>query len=264
MQPTVFASFQDGEQAERIVGALLDAGVAPEDISLVVATKNGLGGGAQLSESMAGMAVVHATEGGSPQFGHVAEQTDGSYIYESPIGGGISTSTGDDAVSGVEEMDDSQSASENMTYPQSAQSYGSQERFDAAQGANTGFFNTTRPGPEGLGPSDMEENLPGEGELSSMIVPGIGIVLGDGNLATTIVGAGLATEQGGNPAADMQDYLTDQFVPNDLAWLLAKDFREGGAVLAVATPPGALDSSALEQVLESIGAHNVQLVEAAD
>ena len=267
MQPTLFASFQSGEQAETLVGALLEAGVPPEDISVVVAEDGSANeiGEPHLAENPIGKIMADSGEGGATLFGHRAEQTSGSYVYESPVGGGISTDSPDDDVSGIEDMDDGQSAAEQMTYPQSAQSYASQERFDVAQGANTGFFNTTRPGKEGFGPAQPDDdNLPGESELTSITVPGIGLVLGDGALATAIVGAGIATERGGNPAADIEEYLTDQMVPKDLAWMLAKDFREGGAVFAVATPPGAANSEVIEEVLGSIGARNVQLVEAAD
>jgi len=268
MQPTVFASFDNGQQAEVLVGALLEAGIAPEDISVIIAGRDDMaveGGAPHLEESHAGAAMVDSGESAATLYGHAAEQTAGSYIYESPIGGGISTSSPDDEVSGVEEMDDSQYAAEQMTYPQNAQSYSSQERFDVAQGANTGFFNTTKPGAEGFGPAEPNESdLPGEDELTSITVPGVGLVLGDGTLATAIVGAGIATERGGNPAADIEDYLTDQLVPKDLAWMLAKDFREGGAVVAIATPPGEADSDVIEQVLEKIGGRNVRMVEAAD
>lgn len=267
MLPTVFASFDNPEVAQRLLGALLEAGIAPEDLSLVIKEGDNLriDEAEQFEESGAGMAMVDSGEAAPQMIGNPGGQTEGSYTFESQVGGGISTSTRDDSVSGVEEMDDSQSAAEDMTYPASAQSFSSQERFDVAQGANTGFFNTTKPGPEGLGVNpEQDDILPEESELTSLIVPGLGLVIGDGNLATSVIGAGVATERGGNPAADMKDYLTDQDVPNDLAWMLAKDFEEGGAVLAVAAPPGGADFDVIQGILENVGARNVQMVEAAD
>jgi hypothetical protein len=265
MQPTVFASFTDPAIAERMVGALLEAGVAPEDISVVVKGEDRAffeGGAGELGESGEGLALVDASESHTSLFGSPRVETEGSYTYESRIGGGISTSSSEDSVSGVEEMDESQEAAEQMSYPASASSYSSNEDFDVSQGANTGFFNTTKPGPEGLGSQpDVEPLVTGESDLTSLHVPGLGTVIGDGALATEVIGAGMATERGGNPAATMQDYLIDQAISRDQAWLLANDFEQGGAVLSVAVPPGTLDADAIQQVLENIGARNVQFVE---
>jgi hypothetical protein len=242
MLPTVFASFKNGEVAERLVGALLEAGVAPEDMSLVVKNEN-----ASLKDSNEALLIVDSGDAETINYGHTGIQTEGSYIHESRVGGGISTSSADDDVSGVEEMDDSQEAAEEMTYPASAQSYSSQERRDTIQATNTGFFNTTKPDREGFGLTDVDKNA-----------------IGDGALATSVMGAGMADEVGGVPAAHLQDYLEDQGVPADLAFMLGADFEQGGAVVAIATPPGGADYDVIQQVLEDSGARNVQLVEAAD
>jgi hypothetical protein len=268
MQPTVFGSIESPDVAERLVGALLEAGVAPEDLSVVIKQRGSQsveGGLPHLEESGAGMAMVDSGEGEPGLYGNPRIQAEGSFTYESRVGGGISTSNADDDVSGVDEMDDSQAAAEEMTYPANAQSFSSQERFDVAQGASTGFFNTTKPGPGGLsGPEPTNDFLPEESELTSLIVPGLGLVIGDGNLATSVIGAGVATEAGGSPAAGLKEYLEDLAVPHDLAWMLASDFDRGGAVIAVATPPGEADSDVIQDVLTSVGARNVQLVEAKD
>lgn len=269
MLPTVFGSYTDAERAKILVGALLEAGVAPEDMSVVIHTNGSPAiedGPRHLEESEAGMAMVDSGEAQVPQFGHERIQTEGSYIYESKIGGGISTDTPDDSVSGVQDMDDGQEVAEEMIYPASAQSYSSQERFDVAQGADTPFFNTTDPGPESLGLEDTGEDQAGFADfgLTSLIVPAIGLVLGDGALATEAMGAGLASEKGGTSAATLQDYLQDQNVPRDIAFMLAKDFEEGGAVVAIAAPPGAADSQLIQDVLERNGANNVMMIEAID
>jgi len=267
MLPTMFASYLSREQAERLVGALLEAGVPAEDLSVVVRTDpSPPGEKTHLCESRDGLAIVDSGEGNSPMFGHSAKETEGSFLYESRIGGGISTSSPDDDVSTVDEMDDSQTAAEEMSYPANAKSYSSQERLDVTRATNTGFFNTTDPGLEGLGLTDTGEESYGihESDISSVIVPGVGLVIGDGALATSLVGAGVATEVGGAPAATILEYLEDTGVPYELAFMLAKDFRTGGAIVAIATPPGGLDLEITQRLLEENGARNVQMVEAVD
>jgi hypothetical protein len=265
MQPTVFGSFSRADLAETLLGALIEAGAAPEDLSLVV-RRNGVPSTDKLEELTSGNELIESGEGEPAFYGHAAIQTEGSDIYESEIGGGIGTSTPDDDVSSVEEMDDSQSASESMSYPANGHSYSDEEERDALKATNTGFFHLTDTGPNGLGLVDPEgdshQKLPSE--LSSLLLPHFGLVLGDGTLATELMGAGIAATVGGDPAARLQDYLEDQAVPHDLAFMLAKDFEGGGAVVAIATPPGGLDVDEIQRILEQTGAKNVKTVDAAD
>lgn len=264
MLPTVFGSYAQSEAAESLIGALLEAGAAPEDISVVVRTHST--GGGDVSEGVGGLLAVDAGQAGTPVYGHVAIQSEGSDIYESRIGGGIGTSSPDDDVSSVAEMDDSQDAAEQMSYPDDQHSFSEEEERDVMHATNTGFFNISRTGRESLGLVDSGEDdmsaVPSE--LSSILLPGFALVLGDGPLATALMGAGVAAVVGGRPAAHLQDYLEDQAVPHDLAFLLARDFEAGGAVVAIAAAPGGLDSYVLQQIMEQQGARNVQTVEAAD
>ena len=243
-----------------MIGALLEAGVAPEDLSVVIRNS----GHFSFGESQMGLKMVDSGEAGTALYGHPNLEKEGSFYYESQFGGGISTSTPDDDVSKVEEMDESQEESEDLSYPAGERSYSWQEESDVERAAQTGYFNTTDPGAGGLNGRKPLENLPGMSELSAITIPGMGLVIGDGALATVVVGAGVASEAGGAPPAGIHDYLEDQGVPNDIAWLLARDFELGGAVLAVASPPGAVDSDILQTVLESNGANNVQLIDAVD
>src|SRR5688500_5835502 len=116
MDPTLFASYRDPDAAERAFNALLDAGVQPEDLSLLV--NNFAEGGPTTSSDLTGTydpavgsALVDMTVGEA----HI--ETEGSFVHESQIGGGINTSTREDSVSGVEEMDDGQAVAEDMIYP---------------------------------------------------------------------------------------------------------------------------------------------------
>lgn len=253
MQPTFYASFTNGEAAERTVGALLEIGVAPDDISLVVKQATRPGADVELVPEPL---MVDAGEGGT--YGdRTGRQTEGSFSRESQVGGGIGTSSPDDDVSGIEEMDDSETVSEDMIYPTSGTSYSSQEDHDVTEAANTGFFNTTIPGRHGNHAHDGHLD-----ELDSLLVPGFGLVLGGGDLATELIGGGMATDVGGNPAAPLMEYLTDQGVSPDLAHDLGAVFDRGGAVLAVAVSPGKINSEIVLRMLEEAGARNAELVEA--
>jgi hypothetical protein len=263
MQAIVYASFKDGERAEMAVGGLLDAGVAAEDISAVVNRKEiRESDGGEVRETAEGLAMVDSGETG--ELGGASRvQREGSMRFESHIGGGIATSTREDSVSGVEEMDDSQEFAENMSYPD-AGSYSSQEARDVAEGANTGYFDTTKPQNESLYGERTEEigmTLSSGDDLESLIVPGLGLVLGSGPLATAVLGAGLATESGGAPAASLADYLQDQGVEKGLSYQLSKDFEEGGAIIAVAAPVGQVQQESVETVLNGYGATRLETVE---
>src|SRR5579862_548995 len=110
MQPTVFGSFSRAASAETLLGALIGAGAAPEDLSVVI-RRNGIPLSDKFEEFTSGREMIESGIEDPPLYGHAAIQAEGSDIYESEIGGGISTSTPDDDVSSVEEMDDSESAS---------------------------------------------------------------------------------------------------------------------------------------------------------
>ena len=257
MQPTVYASFTDAELAERTVGALLEQGVSADDLSLIVYS-NGQGQDPEHAVQM-----VDSGEAGAPMLGQERDQREGSFLYESQVGGGIETSERNDSVSSVDEMDNAQEAAEDMIYPESGASFSRQEGHDVMEATHHSFFNTTRPGDAGLGTGEVlgeDMTVVEEDELRSMIVPGVGLVLGGGALATNLIGVGIATERGGSPAESMSQYLIDEGVALDQARGLSEDFEGRGAILSISVPPGTVDGEAVMRVLESTGARNVHLV----
>lgn len=264
MQQTFYASFPDEEHAEIAIGGLLDAGIAAEDLSAVIYRNNAAD--VPLQDSGAGLSLVGSGETAIDFATPQAEQKEGSYRYESQIGGGISTSNPDDAVSGIEEMDDASAVAEDMIYPASGASYSSQEGHDVIEGAVTGFFDTTKPEDSALYGNREEQahantDLVEESDLDSLMVPGLGLVLGGGALATQVIGAGVATEAGGRPAASIAEYLKDLNVPIDETYKLAQDFEKGGAIVSVVLPIGEVQQEEIEDFLTRSGALNIQLVE---
>lgn len=92
--------------------------------------------------------------------------------------------------------------------------------------------------------------------LTAMFVPGIGIIIGGGALATALAG-GTATVLAGGAAGGVVGYLHDQGVPAEVATRYNADFVAGGAILAVTLPNPNLSSGEIEAILTKYGAANV-------
>ncbi|MCA1596521.1 MAG: hypothetical protein LC772_08890 [Chloroflexi bacterium] len=191
MAQTLYASFNDASLAEKAAGALLDAGAANEDLSIVAHGDHKPGSGDVQASTGRGTA-----DGGDS--GHT----------EAAAKGGISTTTPGDAGSG------------------------------AAKGAGIGL---------GLGVL---------GALASLLIPGVGLVLGGGALAAAI-GAAAGTTAAGAISGGVLGYLKDQGVPDHVASHYDSAIQNGGAMLAVAIPTGNLDSAGVQGILSKYGASNL-------
>lgn len=260
MDPTLFASFRDANAAERAFNALLDLGVQPEDLSLLV--NDYANGGPPAGPSVDEIDATNDLDGvydpaianGLSNFavGEARREDEGSFRYESQVGGGISTSTRDDSADSIDQMDDSQTVAEDQLYPESGRSFSSQEGHDVVEAATSGAFNTTEPETDTIG-SPLADPAPSI-EVSSLRVNGLGKVLGDGILATLATGAAVATAGGGRPAAPVSDYLVDAGVPAEEVDEIYDPFRQGGAVLAATLRPGDAEGAVVEDTLDRFGA----------
>lgn len=92
--------------------------------------------------------------------------------------------------------------------------------------------------------------------LASLVVPGFGLVVGGGALATAIAGAAGATAAGA-VAGGVHGYLKDQGVPDQAAMDYDHAVKNGGAVLAVSVPSGDVDEATCREVLAKYNASNV-------
>ena len=92
--------------------------------------------------------------------------------------------------------------------------------------------------------------------IASLAIPGFGLVLGGGALATAIAGA-VGTTVAGAAAGGVVGYLKDQGVPDEVAANYDQAIQSGGAMLAVIVPSNDVDSVAAEQVLRKYGATNI-------
>lgn len=184
---TIFARFASPDNAERAIGALIDHGVDPDDISVV--------------------------------FDH--EYRD-SEEYES------------------------------MSRAAGAQGITTTTVADAASGAGTGAG-------VGLGVGLLAA-------AATVFVPGVGVVLGGGVLATALAGVAGATAAGAI-AGGLTGYLKDQGVSTETIDRIRETLGERGALVAVSAPSGDISAATIESLLDKyagldVGSYAPSVVEA--
>lgn len=92
--------------------------------------------------------------------------------------------------------------------------------------------------------------------LASLLIPGFGLIVGGGALATALGGL-VATTGAGAAVGAITGYLKDQGVEEHVAQKYGEAVAGGGAVLAIHVPSGDVDEPKARQVLEKYGATNV-------
>ncbi len=133
---------------------------------------------------------------------------------------------------------------------------GGEDRTDTA--AKQGI-STTTPGDAGAGAAKGAGIGLGVGvvaALASMMVPGFGLVMGGGALATAIAGAAGATAAGA-VAGGVHGYLKDQGMPDEAIMRYENAWKAGGAIMAVTVPSGNMDQKTVEGILCKYQASNV-------
>jgi len=91
----------------------------------------------------------------------------------------------------------------------------------------------------------------------SLLIPGFGIVMGGGALATALAGM-VGTIGAGAVAGAVVGYLKDQGVPEEAITVYRNTFDKGGAILAVAVPTE-FNRADIEAILAKYGATNVDM-----
>lgn len=271
----IYASFSDPSLAERATGALLDYGALPEDISLLrggqdedlknwerdrTQTTYGEVDSMSSENTVAGEYSPEANRPDAirdPSFARsdsdMMDRSDPNYIYENksrdadlndPQYRAAERVASADYVENREEMDeDLEKAQKNDLSAKSGLS--TTTGGDAAAGAA-----------KGAGVGVVVGILAG---LAALFLPGIGLVIGGGALATA-VGAAVGTVGAGAVAGAVTGYLKDQGVEDSVAQDYQRSLEAGGALLEVSLPSGKLDEITAREVLAKYGAANVGAV----
>jgi len=266
----LYASFADAALAEKAAGALLDYGVRKEDVSIVAndayghsrATTGTSAADAGRGAANLGDSVVDGTksvgdriqQGGDKAAGAVAGAFGADRAaanYEAGADRQAVQAEGRSAMAGSES--DVHGRPTGTGSAAVADDTGSTE-----SAAKHGISTTT--------PEDADEGaVKGAGiglgvgvaaALASLLVPGVGFVIGGGALASAIGGAALAAGAGA-VAGGVTGYLKEQGVPGDAAQRYHGTVEGGGAVLSVSLPSGDVDQATAETVLSKYGASDV-------
>ncbi len=92
--------------------------------------------------------------------------------------------------------------------------------------------------------------------VASLLIPGFGLVVGAGALATAIGGM-VATTGAGAVVGGVTGFLKDQGVEEHVAQRYGETVTGGGAILAVNVPSNDIDEAKARELLEKYGASNV-------
>lgn len=247
----LYASYMHREQAEQAFGELLEIGLAAEDLSLVMAATKADHSELVAAANLVDAAQVHPEE---LRLGISRVQEEGFEGVESAVGGGIATDRFDDDVSGVEEMDDSQDAAENLAEPLQGRWYGLDDIADAERFAEKGTIDATHPDSIGFnGENNGHAAHPVERPYSLNALRRV-IVIGDGALSTDVLTCLLqAPTMYGIEA--LQASLERAGVADAEVRELTRAYRRGGAVLSVAELAGKVPIHEIENLVERTGGY---------
>jgi hypothetical protein len=267
---TFYATFRNVRAARQMIAELVRGGVRPDDISLVAHKAQ-----VDLPERRSGdqdrmqeyvRSVGDATSFVGRQDDPVTDSpvpasndyTDYTTLEASRISG-IDTSNSALDVDSVDQSDDSQEEADLMTYPRGETSQSEHERDDINLALHTGFP-TPVPVIDDVRDSEgpLQDQL--DEAMETIVVPGFGMVMGGGSLATAALD--FINPEGNANTEALVAHLRDEGVPETRARVYRDAFDQGGAVLAVAVNPGTVDEGAVESIAERHRAENHALYDA--
>jgi hypothetical protein len=258
MAQTLYATFADASLAEKAAGALLDHGVRNEDISVISRERtDDYETNAEKRDYTTHTATVEERRTGYAGTA-VAEPANaaGDANYRAGQAGANYEGAADrdwDRDANRTWTDDPDRDS-NTTVIDHTTGEGDKTEHAAKQG-----ISTTTPGDAAAGAAKGAGIGLGVGilaALASIAIPGFGLVIGGGALATAIAGAAGATAAGAI-AGGVHGYLKDQGVPDHVAMDYNRAYEHGSAILAVTVPSGEVDEATAREILAKYGAGNV-------
>ena len=94
--------------------------------------------------------------------------------------------------------------------------------------------------------------------IAAVTLPGIGIILGGGALATALAGVAGATAAGA-VAGGSFGYLKDQGVPGDSVEHYERTVKEGGALVSVSVPSGNVSEHEAREIMAKYASREVEM-----
>lgn len=258
---TFYASFSSTASVERVIAHLMSQGVGPDDISVlsheplladVPAAAPSTNGASHLTDATA---FVGREDDPDPlaEPRHGRDLAKNNYSVESPIGTGIRSDTTERTVDSVDQMQDAQSAAEDMTYPPELISQGDHEDDDMVRTLDKGFPSAPPVIDDFEQPAISDVNDLTQ-SLDAIPIPDFGVVVGGGALATAALDLG--NEDGNRDPQPLIQHLLDQGMTKGEANEFIESFKSGKTLLAVALVPGEIEAPYVEQLAENHGAEN--------
>lgn len=265
---TFYAVFQEPSKARLAVMALLDQGVPTDDISLVAKGDGAVFGKAQPMEASASTHMADASffvgRDDDPVIDNlIPPQPDPEARFvatEAPIGGGISTGELiNDSAETVDQSLDPNWLAEDSIELDGGPTQAERELHDLDLAVETGFP-TTPPVIDDFTPDSVPAVDDLERSLETINVPGFGVVIGSGALATA------ALDYGDGDASDDKDVMMTHFreegIPDEIASDYLQALDQGRAILAVGLVPGEVEAPLVETVADQFGAQSAATFDA--
>lgn len=242
---TYYATFADHQRAKDALRELLRGGVRPDDASLLLPGDASSDAADLTANSSVGDASYRVGRSDDPARPDVQRDalTELTTIERSDISG-IDTSNRAYTGDSVDQMDDSQTVAEDMIYPYRNISQSTHEHDDLALTVTTGVP-TPIPEIDDIRDGDEMQDQ-NEEALEALEVPGFGLALGNGALATAALGDG-------DVEARLTEFFKDDGVPTATADDLLTALREGHGLLAIVATPGEIDEPTVEAIAQRNG-----------
>jgi len=258
MSSTIFAAFKDPADAEKAAGALLDHGLHEDEISLLANeaynSKRCVKPSVVVPEETPDRHIrndVENNEVTGSSYGHSVEYEGQGMVQRQPW-----SEPGSNTLNPPNAFND-QIESAKRTQPPAEICDPVEERPELH--AKHGISTTTAEDAEvgAIKGAAVGLSVGAVALALSLLIPGVGLVLGGGAMATAFAGM-VGTIGAGAVAGAVVGYLKDQGVPEEAITVYRDTFDKGGAILAVAVP-AEFNRADIEAVLAKYGASNVEM-----
>lgn len=267
---TFYATFRNVKAARTAVHELLRNGVNPDSVSLIanesgIDLPDGIGQGHMREDvHSVGDATAFVGRKDDPRRDGPPPSPEDYTRYSTTVldetASGIDTSDSATNVDTVDQADDSQELVDRDTFTDGHISHSEHERDDINLALHTGYPTPIPIIEDEVIDTETPMQDQNDDGLDSIVVPGFGVVMGGGALATAALD--FINPNGHHETDSLIIHLRDEGVPGERAQELRKAFEQGGAVIAIEIVPGEVNEEQVETTTERHGAENAGLFDA--